>query len=121
MVVAANCVTTMTRRVLERLLRTPGVTIFSIVAIAIGIAATTVVYSAIRGLLDPPGADRFERVANLYASPYYRNNRESSFSQENIEYLRATQQSFEHLGVCGRACAQSWPSIGSPATRSLRR
>ena len=49
----------MTRRALDRLLRTPGVTVFSIVAIAVAIAATTVVYASIQALLMPPGVERF--------------------------------------------------------------
>ena len=95
----------MTRRALDRLLRTPGVTLFCVVAIAIAIAATTVVYSTIQGLFTPPGAERFERVANIYGAPSFL-GRESSFSPEHVEHLRATQTSFAHLGVWARIRAE---------------
>ena len=92
---------TMIRRALGRLLRTPGVTLFCVVAIAIAIAATTVVYSTIQGLFTPPGAERFERVANIYAAPSFL-GRDSRFSPEQVEHLRATQTSFADLAVWAR-------------------
>ena len=96
----------MIRRAFERLLRTPGVTIFSIVAIAIGIAATTAVYSAIQGLLVPPGMDRFDRVVNVYKAPLPNGRGDRLFTPEEVEHLRAGQTSFAHLAAWTRVRAE---------------
>ena len=94
----------MTRRAVGRLLRTPGVTLFSVAAIAVAIAASTAVYATIRGLLTPPGAERFERVANVYPAPNF--GRGSAFSLEQVERLRGSQRSFAHLAIWTRVRAQ---------------
>ena len=96
----------MTRRALERLLRTPGVTLFQVAAIAVAIAATAVVYSAIQGLFVPSAAERLERVVNLYKAPFPTWQGNQVFSPEEVEHLRAAQTSFEHVTAWTRVRAE---------------
>ena len=52
---------------LRRLRATPAFTLFSIVTLALGIGATTAVYSAVyTAVLRPPPLKDIDRVANLY-------------------------------------------------------
>ena len=95
----------MIRRAIHRLLRTPGVTVFCVVAIAIGIAASTVVYSTIRGLLHPPGADRWARVANIYNAPLDSGKYRVFFTEDDVEHLRGAQRSFEQIAAWARVRA----------------
>jgi len=90
----------------RRLRRAPSFTVFSVLTLALGIGATTAIYSAVyAAILRPPDIRNVHEVANLYHSdPRGGASGLSSiaFSRADFEDYRAAQTSFEFLAAWER-------------------
>jgi len=106
------------RFALRRLRRSPVFTLFGVLTLALGIGATTGIYSVVRVVLGPPsGVRNVDRIVNLYhapgGSPAF-----SGFSLPDYEDLRARQTVFDQitawsfLGVAYAANGQTGTSFG---------
>jgi putative ABC transport system permease protein len=90
---------------LRRLRATPAFTTFSIVTLALGIGATTAVYSAVyTAVLRPPPLRDIDRVANLYHRDPRRGGSLSTMalSPPDVEDYAAAQTSFTALAPWSR-------------------
>lgn len=86
----------------RRLRAAPSFTLFSVLTLALGIGATTAIYSVVyAAVLRPPDIRDIERVANLYhADPRRGGSGPSvSLSRADFEDYRAVQTSFEFLAA----------------------
>jgi predicted permease len=84
----------------RRLRKAPAFTLFSIVTLALGIGATTAIYSAIHAaILRPPDIPDVDRVVNLYHSNPINTPGTAlrGFSWPDFESLQSTQSSFSQL------------------------
>ena len=90
---------------LRRLRAAPSFTFFSILTLALGIGATTAIYSVVYAtVLRPPDIVGVERVANLYHSDPRRGGSVPTiaFSRADFDDYRAAQTSFEFLAAWKR-------------------
>jgi predicted permease len=86
----------------RRLRAAPSFTLFSIVTLALGIGATTAIYSVVyAAILRPPDIREIDRVANLYHADPRRGSGLAfiSLSRADFEDYRAAQTSFESLSA----------------------
>jgi predicted permease len=84
----------------RRLRRAPAFTVFSVLTLALGIGATTAIYSVVyAAILRPPDIPNVHEVANLYHSdPRGAGGASSiSFSRPDFEDYRSAQTSFEFV------------------------
>ncbi len=84
----------------RRLRAAPTFTVFSVLTLALGIGATTAIYSVVyAAVLRPPDIRDINRVANLYHADPRRGSGLSfiSLSRADFEDYRAVQTSFEFL------------------------
>lgn len=90
-----------TRFALRRLRTAPAFTLFAVVTLALGIGATTAIYSVIdAAILTPPDIRHIDYVVNLYHSDPRKANRSlMAFSLPDYEDLRASQTVFSHLAA----------------------
>jgi putative ABC transport system permease protein len=89
----------------RRLRAAPVFALFSVITLALGIGATTAVYSVVyAAVLRPPDIPNLDRVANLYhTDPRTRSGGPSFWlSLADYEDYRAVQTSFEHLAAWKR-------------------
>ncbi len=89
----------------RRLRRAPVFTLFSVLTLALGIGATTAIYSVVyAAVLRPPAIPDIDRVANLYHTDPRRGGSGPmlSFSAPDFEDYRTTQTSFEFLAAWQR-------------------
>ena len=86
----------------RRLRAAPSFTLFSVLTLALGIGATTAIYSVVyAAVLRPPDIRDIDRVANLYHADPRRGSSVSliSLSRADFEDYRAVQTSFEFLAA----------------------
>lgn len=86
----------------RRLRAAPSFTLFSLLTLALGIGATTAIYSVVyAAVLRPPDIRGIDRVANLYHTDPRRGGSGSivSLSRADFEDYRAAQTSFEFLAA----------------------
>lgn len=86
----------------RRLRAAPSFTLFSVLTLALGIGATTAVYSVVyAAMLRPPDIRDIDRVANLYHADPRRGSGLAfiSLSRADFEDYRAVQTSFEWLAA----------------------
>jgi predicted permease len=94
------------RHAWRRLRRAPAFTVFSVVTLALGIGATTAVYSAVyAAILRPPDLPNVSEVANLYHSDP-RGGASGlgsiAFSRADFDDYRAAQTSFQFVAAWTR-------------------
>ena len=90
---------------LRRLRSTPIFTTFAIVTLALGIGATTAIYSMVRLVLaPPPGVANLDRVVVVSPSEHFR----SEVSVPDFQDLRARQKGLERV--------TAWTFFGTPLT-----
>ena len=92
---------------IRRLLGSPGFTVFAVVTLALGIGATTAIYSVIyTAMLRPPDIKDVDRVVNIYhADPTgltMLSGALSSFSLPDYEDLRRAQTAFDGIAAWAR-------------------
>ena len=91
---------------IRRLLAAPGFTAFAVVTLALGIGATTAIYSVIyTALLRPPGIRDVDRVVNIYHSdpkPMGGSVPRIGLSAPDYEDLRRAQRSFSAITAWSR-------------------
>jgi predicted permease len=87
------------RFALRRLRSAPAFTLFAVITLALGIGATTVIYSVIdAAILTPPNIRNIDYVVNLYHSDPRKGNRtDIAFSLPDYQDLRRTQTVFSAL------------------------
>jgi len=86
----------------RRLRAAPSFTLFSVVTLALGIGATTAIYSVVyAAILRPPDIREIDRVANFYHADPRRGSGLAfiSLSRADFEDYRAVQTSFEFLAA----------------------
>jgi predicted permease len=82
----------------RRLLTAPGFTAFAVITLALGIGATTAIYSVIyTALLRPPGIRDVDRVVNIYHADPSLSSPMASLSFPDYEDLRRAQTSFSSI------------------------
>lgn len=85
------------RFALRRLAAAPLFTIFSVISLAVGIGATTAVYSVVRTVTGPPpGVREADRLARIFHFPQG-SLPIVAFSWPDFEALRARQTAFENI------------------------
>lgn len=93
----------------RRLSRSPLFSLFAVLTLAIGIGATTGIYSAVRAVLGPPsGVRNIDRIVNVYHAPGGSSAR-SGLSWPDYQDLRARQTVFDLM------TAWSWMSAAYAA------
>ena len=87
-------------------LRAPRFTVPALLALALGIGATSAIFSVVRGvILEPlPYADP-ERVVVVWENNVRRNRPRNVIGPANFVEWRARNKSFDHLGMVGPARA----------------
>ncbi len=103
----------------RRLRGSPLFAVFGVVTLALGIGATTGIYSVVRAVLGPPpGVRNVDRILNVYGNPFGGNPASSGFSWPDYQDLRARQTVFDQmtawsfLGVAYSANGQTGTSTG---------
>jgi predicted permease len=91
----------------RRLQRSPVFAVFSVVSLAIGIGATTAIYSAVHALFRPYDIRRIDDVLNLY----HMRPPQAAFSQPEYDYIAAHQTSFGEVAAWARV-RPSWSGSG---------
>ena len=89
----------------RRLRAAPSFTLFSVLTLALGIGATTAIYSVVyAAVLRPPDIRDIDRVANIYHADPRRGGGGPtiSLSRADFEDYRAAQTSFEYLAAWQR-------------------
>ena len=88
------------RHALRGLRRNPGLTVLGTLMLALGMAASTVVFSIFQaGLLTPLPFREAERVAQLWETRQQRGIKQASFTEANFWDVRAQNRSFEGLAA----------------------
>jgi putative ABC transport system permease protein len=91
------------RFAIRAFLRTPRFTIPAVLAIALGIGATTAVFSVVRGVVLKPLPYRDpERIVAIWESRPDRNRPRNVIADANFQAWRERQRSFEFLGMVGQ-------------------
>ena len=85
-------------------LRAPRFTIPAIVALALGIGATSAVFSVVRGvLLEPLPYEHPDRIVTIWESNVARNRLRNVVGPANFAAWLERNRSFAHLGMVGPA------------------
>lgn len=92
------------RFALRSFLRAPRFTVPAIVALALGIGATSAIFSVVRGvLLEPLPYEAPERVVSIWEANAARNRSRNVIGPANFVAWGERSRSFEHLGMVGPA------------------
>lgn len=84
--------------------RTPGFTLVAVLTLALGIGATTAIYSVINGvLLRPLPYPASDRLVNVWMDNRRMQMREDIHSYANLQDLRTRNRSFEEIAAFARA------------------
>jgi predicted permease len=90
----------------RRLIAAPAFTLFSIVTLALGVGATTSIYSVVHALLRPPDIRAIDRVVNVYHSDFAHDGGAArsfiALSWPDYEDLRNTQTVFDEVTAWAR-------------------
>jgi predicted permease len=94
----ASDIVTDARYALRRLRSAPGFTLFAAATLALGIGATTAIYSAVDTVFRPPFMRDIDRVVNIYHSrPFGASGPMMWVSWPDYEDLKSGQTRLEHL------------------------
>jgi predicted permease len=96
------------RHAWRRLQRSPVFAVFSVVSLAVGIGATTAIYSAVHALFRPYDIRRIDEVLNLY----HMRPPQAALSQPEYDYIAAHQTSFSEVAAWARV-RPSWSGSGA--------
>jgi putative ABC transport system permease protein len=89
---------------LRSFLRSPRFTIPALTALALGIGATSAIFSVVRGvMLEPLPYRDLERIVSIWENRLDRNRPRNVISPANFLAWRERSQSFDHLGMVGAA------------------
>src|SRR5688572_28306307 len=85
-------------------LRAPRFTVPAILALALGIGATSAIFSVVRGVMLKPLPYRDpDRIVVVWENNLKRNRPRNVIGSANFVEWRARNRSFEHLGIVGPA------------------
>ena len=85
-------------------LRAPRFTLPAVLALALGIGATSAIFSVVRGvLLDPLPYRDPERIVSIWEANASRNRTRNVISPSNFLAWKERNRSFEYLGMAGPA------------------
>ena len=109
-------------------LRAPRFTVPAVVALALGIGATSAIFSVVRGvLLEPLPYRDPDRIVSVWETNAGRNRMRNVIGPANFVAWKERNRSFEYLGMAGpsrltlllsRICVLTQPGLVWPYTRT---
>jgi putative ABC transport system permease protein len=92
------------RFAIRSFLRAPRFSVPAVLALALGIGATSAIFSVVRGvMLEPLPYDRPERIVSIWEANIPRNRTRNVIASANFVAWRERNRSFEFLGMTGPA------------------